>query len=567
MAEPKMIGSIIEKLRANRRLVLLVSAAGIALLLGLSVLCLCMTFTLTDAGFIRTDSVKLELQEKRMDSLSGLERCKGLTFLDVRGNRISVEEYERFSALMPECEILWSVPVGEYNYDSTLTGLEVPDMGITDVYALRYMTALETLDLSRNDIAPEAIRELQALLPGCDISWTVRIGDYHYDSACTEIVLADVDAGELDKLSLLTGLEHVDATACAAYSKLAQIAASGITYQLDWVIRVGGVEYPSDTRSIVLADVPGGELERLRYFPGLTDVDATACTAYDELYAVIEQMPECSFKWQIPLTESLTVSSEKTTLNLTGAVINDYERFRKMLGYLPALTGVRMDDCSLTNEQLDELRSTYPEKNIVWLLRFGTWVVPTDAQVFSCLNHAVNNSRLSQEELGVLRYCTDLRCIDLGHSDITDLSFLSGLTKLQAIILTDNPNLSDLSPLAGLTELDFIEIMSANISDLSPLAGLNKLTFINLGNNPISDLSPLYGLEDLKYCIVNMCGDLDKEDYKALLEKVPDCMIAPYHTLASFCAFREKNYKVYKDVFTHWDRVEYFNSWQDYRRR
>ena len=119
-----------------------------------------------------------------------------------------------------------------------------------------------------------------------------------------------------------------------------------------------------------------------------------------------------------------------------------------------------------------------------------------------------------------LELAINLRELDLGNNDISDISPVAGLTKLTKLNLGGNPvsnisplaelikltelylfesNISDISPLAGLTELTKLYLWDNKISDISAVAELTKLTKLNLGNNNISDISPLTDLTNLTW--------------------------------------------------------------------
>ena len=88
---------------------------------------------------------------------------------------------------------------------------------------------------------------------------------------------------------------------------------------------------------------------------------------------------------------------------------------------------------------------------------------------------------------------TNLEYLNLGATDISDISLLAGLTNLTFLHLGRN-NVSDLSPLSGLTNLTELRLFENNIADVSPLAGLTSLTGLSLGTNDLTDVSALGGL-------------------------------------------------------------------------
>ena len=88
---------------------------------------------------------------------------------------------------------------------------------------------------------------------------------------------------------------------------------------------------------------------------------------------------------------------------------------------------------------------------------------------------------------------TNLERLNLGATDISDISLLAGSANLTYLHLGRN-NISDLSPLSGLTNLTELRLFENNIADVSPLAGLTSLTRLHLGTNDLTDVSALGGL-------------------------------------------------------------------------
>jgi len=103
---------------------------------------------------------------------------------------------------------------------------------------------------------------------------------------------------------------------------------------------------------------------------------------------------------------------------------------------------------------------------------------------------------LTDEEIALLRYMTNLRDLWLERTQISDLSLFAELTNLDVLILIEN-QISDLAPLAGLTNLTTLALNFSQISDLTPLAGLTNLTDLSLWDTQISDLMPLAELTNL----------------------------------------------------------------------
>ena len=102
-------------------------------------------------------------------------------------------------------------------------------------------------------------------------------------------------------------------------------------------------------------------------------------------------------------------------------------------------------------------------------------------------------------DLTGIEYCINLKFLNLGYNQITDIRPLSALTKLQGLVLWVN-RITDLSPLSNLTNLEnWLNLEVNQITDISSLSGLTKLKSLSLGANQIgNNISPLIGLTNLQ---------------------------------------------------------------------
>ncbi len=106
-------------------------------------------------------------------------------------------------------------------------------------------------------------------------------------------------------------------------------------------------------------------------------------------------------------------------------------------------------------------------------------------------------------DLSPLARSSNLRRLDIAGTNVSDLSILSRFINLKELVIADT-NISDLSPVAGLVNLELLAFSNDTISDISGLARLINLKTIHTWGNPFSDLSPLAGLTNLE--ILNICG-------------------------------------------------------------
>lgn len=100
------------------------------------------------------------------------------------------------------------------------------------------------------------------------------------------------------------------------------------------------------------------------------------------------------------------------------------------------------------------------------------------------------------KDLTGLEYAINLHNLVIADNEISDLTPISGLTKLEFLNFGGQyNNVSDLSPIANLTNLKGLNLGGNQISDLSLIANLTNLKGLGVGGNPISDLSPIANLQ------------------------------------------------------------------------
>ena len=113
--------------------------------------------------------------------------------------------------------------------------------------------------------------------------------------------------------------------------------------------------------------------------------------------------------------------------------------------------------------------------------------------------NAVVEALAPKVTIGGEEYSTALTELDLSDQGLTneDIQGLAEMTHLTQLSLAGNRDITDLSPLAALTKLEDLNISHTGATDLSPLSGLTALTKLNIANPELSDLSPLSTLTNL----------------------------------------------------------------------
>jgi hypothetical protein len=121
-------------------------------------------------------------------------------------------------------------------------------------------------------------------------------------------------------------------------------------------------------------------------------------------------------------------------------------------------------------------------------------------------------------DLSALRELPSLWLLPIGDNPISDLSALSELPSLRSLNLNSTPvDISALTRLTGLTRLDLSDQLDHR--QISALAGLTALTRLTLDNNSITDISALTGLTNLRYVDLSNNPNVSPEAVAALEAK------------------------------------------------
>lgn len=260
----------------------------------------------------------------------------------------------------------------------------------------------------------------------------------------------------------------------------------------------------------------------------------------------------------------ITVPADAEQIDMGKLKVGNFDAFEKFLDQLPNLRRVDMYATHTFKKQAARLSERYPQIEFGWTLYFGDHTIRSDQTVFSTKHDSIMR-RHTTEELEVLRYCRALRALDLGHNDLTDISFLAELTDLRLLILADN-RIEDLSPLKGLERLEYIELFDNRVASAAPLAGLPRLMDLNIAQNRLESTAPLCGMTQLKRLWMHACcgGEavIAEADIQALRAALPGAQIDtaslgtdggwrehPHYDVL-FQMFKGKDYLPFEDSFT-----------------
>lgn len=390
-----------------------------------------------------------------------------LRSLSFAGGPLSPEELSALREAFPQAEITAEIDIGGSGAPLSAEALELrPGEWTLEALcaAAPWLTELRSLDFGDTALSPEELDALEKALPGAEIHAPVAALDRVFTGAETELDLSAVDPARIDEIrALLPRLPALD--------RIETVPAEG---ESAWTL-----EPLSELRAAAAESV------------------AIACRF--ELFGQ-------------------TLSSEDEEIVYYRNKLGD-DKFPILRMALPLLGGCRrfvLDDCDLDYAMLAELRDEFPERNVVWRVRFGIDSALTDTQrIWSVF--------VTDENCDVLKYCTEVLYLDVGHEvDLNDFHFLPYMTKLQVLIVM-RTGFSDCELLTHCPDLEYLEIFSSGVTDLSPLAECRNLEHLNISNLPeVTDISPLYGLTKLKRLRITM-DNVPEEQKEEIARRLPDC--------------------------------------------
>ena len=345
--------------------------------------------------------------------------------------------------------------------------------------------------------------------------------------------VALTDTAQIDSLvaqaEYLQGLQTLDLTALvvdagdlnAVYDAFpnADIGCKAVAFL--------GNEYAFDTTDIDLSDLTDDQLdeaiEGLLALPWLKHVELCkgeelSTVSLDTASALCAACPNLIYNYRIHLFGQ-TLSTDMERVEYFRASIKDegLAEFRKLIPLMHELTYLKLDWCSTTDEAMAQLRDDYADKvKVVWRIFFHEYNCLTDTLKLWA-NWTVNDMNND-----CLKYLTDLRYLDLGHTMITHCEWARNMPNLEVVIMGDC-NLKSIEPLRECPNITYLEIFSSKVTDLTPLEDLKNLKYLNISNLRIDDITPMYGLNNLIKVNSTMNGSIPQEQIDEFRARQPQC--------------------------------------------
>ena len=294
-------------------------------------------------------------------------------------------------------------------------------------------------------------------------------------------------------------------------------------------VKILGEVYPAGLTELDLTNLQWDQVETLGQelpvlknleFVYLSPLGEVGTVSLEAAAALQSLCPDLNFYYAQELFGQL-LTTDMEQVNYFKVPIGDegLEQLRMMLPLMYNLDCLTLDWCETSNEAMAALRDEFAEDfSVVWRVFFGEYNCLTDTYRLWANGMTTAGSE-------VLKYCTEVRYMDLGHSPMLEnVDFLAYMPHIQVVILGDCTKVTSLEPLRNCPDIEYLEIFSTQVTDLSPLAELTKLEHLNISRVPAEDLSPIMELSNMKRLWSNSNPHLESQA-EEFQERYPDCQV------------------------------------------
>lgn len=485
--------------------------------------------------------------------------------LDLRGQALSLEEYEKLAEKMPDAEIRFDVPfqgsqISSETTEITVTNLTMEDAGILAACLpkLRTVSAESCTDY-------EALLHLKQQRPEVQVNYRVKLSGRNYASTTIRLTLSGITEEELARLEYLPFLKTVTLTG-GQPELLTKLQEYCREKEISLRLQIGGDVIPENTESLELTGITTESLSLLYLMPRLKTLHLIEPEAEAEaLLALSEALADTSVTWEktvfgltfpqdaqlVDLTEVTSLGPNQTLgaktayqYGLDYPVLHTEEEVRSAvkvldghplpdksadtaaliaeaeaaMAYFPEAEKLVMCGCILDNKAMAAFREAHREDyKVVWSVDCGEIAPRTDAAFFMPVKYHVYY--LSTEQAYNLRYCEDMIAVDIGHMNVSDISFAEFMPNLEYLILA-HTSIQSIEALKHCTKLKFLEVDHTAVQDLTPLQNCTLLEDLNIGNTWCK-VDPLKEMTWLKNLWMIFRGNRAAE----LMESLPDTNI------------------------------------------
>ena len=487
------------------------------------------------SGPVDRDVKELTLASVTAEDLDLIRELPDLTLLDGR----ACEDGSLLRAFSETVAypVLWSVALGDVRVDGDATELVVPPSVTTAAEVLAVLADLPqvgSVDLRESGLDNEEVVALKGALPELSVQYSVTVQGMRDDP---DMKVLELDASMISdwdalaqEIGLLRSLEQIVVTGALTPEQAAYLLEGAGSIPVSYSVSFKGRTIGSDEEAVDFSDLPASDLGAIK----------AALIVLPKVKKVNLDPKKGSSKWTLDEADQLqqfregllvgyTTKSFGVSFSLADEVVSfngknlkrRIEELKLLLPYLRNVKRVDMENCGIDNETMAALRDQFPQPKLVWRVKVGAYTVRTDARMIKF--SAGGGKALHDKDTENLKYCRDVRYLDLGHNEFKHIDFVANMPELEVCIIAVG-YMTSLEGIQNCPKLEYAEFLSGLISDVTPLASCTELVHLNLVYNRIKDITPLYGLTKLERLWISR-NDIPADQVAKFKELVPNCQV------------------------------------------
>ena len=439
--------------------------------------------------------------------------AKNTEILDLRGQEIKRNHFDKLSEKMPDCQIRWDIPFQGGVLADDVTEITLTELAVKDIEMLSYARQLKTVN-AEGCSDYEVLAQLRQQRPDLEVNYSVALSGGKYSWDVETLLLNSADQSDIALLQHLPNLKSV-VLGSGSYDDQTVEALRGAVHNagLQFGVTIAGAVHMDTEQDLQLNNAADEDLQLLRFVTALETLHLQNPKADPQtIFALRENLPGVEVSWDVTLGDK-TYDETVTAVDLTGVEVTDLAEVEQKMQYLPNLEQVTFGVCGVDNPDWGNSRSkltaspipnedmaAYRDRvrdsyKVVWTVRLGPSIaLATDKDNFMPNHFGVG--QLPNSYAYNLRYCEEMVCLDVGHMTLTDISFVEYMPNLKYLILAWT-EVQYIEPIRTCKNLVFLELDNSCIRDLSPLVDCTALEDLNLGNT-FCDVTPILEMTWLK---------------------------------------------------------------------